>query len=216
MSQKTSNQESRLSPYSGISDATVEVIKKQVKHDGFFRLEEYHLRHRLFCGEMSDVFTRELFERGHAAALLPYDPVQDRVVFIEQFRIGALEATEGAWLLEFVAGVIDEGETADQVVRRESTEEAGCEILALEQICRYFVSPGGTSETVELFCGKVDATGVNGIHGLSEEHEDIRVFSVPYDEAVQMLNQGHINSAIPIMAMQWLMMNRERLRELWK
>lgn len=202
--------------YSGTSDTTVEIVDKQVKYDGFFRLEEYHLRHRLFRGEMSDVLSRELFERGHAAAVLPYDPIQDRVVFIEQFRIGALEAAEGAWLLEFVAGVIDEGETAEQVVRRESIEEAGCEILALEPVYRYFVSPGGTSETIELFCGKVDATGVSGIHGLPEEHEDIRVFSVPYDEAVQMLKQGHINSASPIMAMQWLMMNRERLRDIWK
>jgi ADP-ribose pyrophosphatase len=164
---------------------------------------------------MSAPIERELFERGHAAAALLYDPGRDEVVILEQFRIGALEVEGGPWLYEIVAGMIDAGESAAAVVRREAIEEAGCDILALEFICEYLVSPGGTSERISLYCAKVDAEGVGGIHGLDEENEDIRVQAVSFAEAWQWLEQGRINSASPIIAMQWLTMHRERLREKW-
>lgn len=200
---------------SGPVKPTVEILEKRVCHDGFFRMEHYRLRHRLFGGGMSPELERELFERGHAAALLPYDPHLDRVVLLEQFRIGALEASRGPWLLEIVAGIIEEGETPEQVVVREALEEAGCGVFDLEPICNYYVSPGGTSETIALYCGKVDASAVGGVHGLVDEGEDIRAFSVPFDEAAAMVGDGRINSASPIIALQWLAMNRQRLRKLW-
>jgi ADP-ribose pyrophosphatase len=192
-----------------------EILEKKNCYQGFFRLEKYRLRHRLYDGGMSAPIERELFERGHAAAALLYDPGRDEVVMLEQFRIGALEAEGGPWLYEIVAGMIDAGESADAVVRREAIEEAGCDILALEFICEYLVSPGGTSERISLYCAKVDAEGVGGIHGLDEENEDIRVQAVSFAEAWQWLEQGRINSASPIIAMQWLAMHRERLREKW-
>ena len=193
----------------------VDILEKRECYQGFFRLEKYRLRHRLYGGEMSPIIERELFERGHAAAALLYDPQRDEVVILEQFRIGALGVAGGPWLLEIVAGMIEPGETAEAVVRREALEEAGCPILALESICEYLVSPGGTSECISLYCAIVETEKVGGVHGLAEETEDIRVESVPFDEAWQWFMQGRINSASPIIALQWLAMNRESLREKW-
>ena len=193
----------------------IEVIDCQTGYQGFFKLERYHLRHRLFAGGMSPPITRELFERGHAAAIILYDAALDRIVLVEQFRIGALNAVGGAWLYEVVAGIIELGEEAEEVIRRESVEEAGCEVGEVEKICDYLVSPGGTSEQLSLYCGQVDSREVGGIYGLDHEGEDIRVFSISYDEAVEMLESGELNSASPIIAMQWLRLNRERLREAW-
>ena len=193
----------------------VEIIDRRVTCQGFFRMEKFLLRHRLFCGEMSEPISRELFERGHAAALLLYDPQRDEVVLLEQFRIGALEAPGGPWLVEIVAGVIDRDESAEEVARREALEEAGCQVQEMEFICEYLVSPGGTSERISLYCGRVDSSNVGGIHGLAEESEDIRVNAVPFIQAWQWLEEGIINSASPIIAMQWLRMNREPLRQRW-
>ena len=199
-----------------MTDPRVEILDKTVCYDGFFRLERYRLRHRLFSGAWSRVLTRELFERGQAAAVLPYDPALDVVVLVEQFRIGALEAPGSPWLLEIVAGVIDHpGETPEDVVRREAVEEADCQIQELVHICDYFVSPGGTSERISLFCGRVDATGSGGLHGLADEAEDIRVIVVPFAEAIEQLHAGKINSAAPIMALQWLQLNHDQLRARW-
>ena len=192
------------------------ILEREIASEGFFRVDRFCLQHELFAGGWGEPLTRELFERGHAAALLPYDPVRDQVVLIEQFRIGALEAPGGPWLLEIVAGMIEAGEQPEQVVRRESVEEAGLEIGRCEAICDYLVSPGGTSERIAVFCGEVDASLAAGIHGLTEEGEDIRVSTASYQDAVAMLASGQLNSASVIIAMQWLMLNRERLRQRWR
>ncbi len=193
----------------------VEIVEQEVGYAGFFRLYRYRLRHRLFSGGWTPVITRELFERGHAVAVLPYDPVRDEVVLVEQFRIGALEMEGGPWLLECVAGMIEPGESPPAVAYREAREEAGCKLMELALIADYLVSPGGTSERIRLYCGKVDTEGVGGIHGLAEEHEDIRVTAVSFGEAMDLLRKGRINSAAPIIALQWLAMNRESLRSRW-
>lgn len=194
----------------------VEIVSRGIAYDGFFKLEKYRLRHQLFKGGMSDEMSRELFERGHAVAVLPYDPLRDELVLLEQFRIGALADSRGPWLTEIVAGMIEHGETPEAVAKREAIEEAGCELLELLPIFDYYVSPGGTSETIQLYCGLVDTSKVQeGVYGLDEEHEDIRVVKVSFEQAVAQLKQGQINSAAPIIAIQWLMMNRDTLRSQW-
>ena len=199
----------------GPDGARVEILAEECAYQGFFRLEKYRLRHSLFAGGMSAPLQRELFERGHAAAVLLYDAPRDVVVILEQFRIGALQVPGGPWLLEIVAGMIEEGEDPQQVVRREAQEEAGAQIKELLFICDYLVSPGGTSERISLYCGQVDSTDLGGIHGLAEEHEDIRVSTMTFVAAWEAWQQGRINSASPIIGLQWLAMNRNSLRKRW-
>ncbi len=192
-----------------------QITHKEVAYTGFFRLEKYWLKHTLYGGGWSEEICRELFIRGSCVAVLLYDPHADKVVLIEQFRIGALLQPDRAWLMEIVAGAIEEGETAEQVAYRESLEEAGCEILELLEISQFFTTPGGAAEKITLFCGKVDSSQVGGIHGLAEEGEDILVRTVDFDDAYNMLTNGEIESAIPIIAIQWLALNRERLKQQW-
>jgi ADP-ribose pyrophosphatase len=193
-----------------------EVLNKTIGYNGFFRMEKYRLRHELFRGGWSPDITRECLERGHAVAVLLYDPNHDQVVLLEQFRVGALEFPGGPWLLEIVAGIMDDpAETAEEVARRETVEEAGCELLDLLPICHYLVSPGGASESITLFCGRVTTSGISGLSGLAEEHEDIQLHVVSRTEALDLLKAGRINSAAPIIALQWLELNRSKLLERW-
>ena len=191
------------------------ILKHEIAYQGFFRMDRYQLEHQLYAGGWGQPLTRELFERGHAAAVLPYDPALDAVVLLEQFRIGALQVPGGPWLMEMVAGIIEPGELPEAVVRRECEEEAGLELAETEFICDCLVSPGGTSERIALYCGRVDAAEAGGVHGLVEEGEDIRVTRVAFDEACDLLASGRLNSASVIIAMQWLMMNRDRIRDEW-
>ena len=193
----------------------IEILDKSEQYKGYFRINRYRLRHRLYAGGWSGELQRELFERGHAVGVLPYDPAADSVVLIEQFRIGALVAGMGPWLTEVVAGIIEEGEAPEEVARRETREEAGIEVMDLMPICRYLVSPGGSSESVVLFCGRVDSRGAGGIHGLAAEHEDIKVDVVPYAEAMRRLEEGDFTNAISIIALQWLALHRDRVRAAW-
>ncbi len=194
----------------------VEIIARETAYRGYFKLIRYRLRHRRFGGGMSAALSREVFERGHAAALLPYDPVRDQVVLIEQFRVGAYAAGREPWLTEIVAGIIEDGQTPEQVVRRELMEEAGLELIGQPHpVADFLVSPGGSSETLTLFCGRVDARGAHGIHGLSDEGEDIRVFAVDVGEALAGLETGRIDNGPAIIALQWLALNRRTLRRRW-
>ena len=178
----------------------------------YFRIDEYHVSHELYGGGTSPVFTREIFERGSVVAVLPYDPARDCVVLIEQFRAGAIGDAAGPWLVECVAGVIEDGETEQDVAVREAVEEAGCNIERLESISHYYVSPGGTSEYCSLYCGLIDSTGVGGIHGLDHENEDILVQVVDATEAFAMVREGRIRSSMTIIALQWLELNHARMR----
>lgn len=192
-----------------------EVLEKTTGYDGYFRIDVYTVRYRLHDGGWSKPVKREVFERGHAAAVIPYDPVCDAVVLIEQFRIGAIGAPGRPWLLEIVAGIIEAGESAEEVARREALEEAGCTLLDLVPICDYLSSPGGASERVSLFCGRVDASEVGGIHGVDEEGEDIRAFVLPFDKALREIMARPVQVASLMIAIQWLALNRARLRARW-
>lgn len=198
-----------------MSDKRFEILGVDSPYLGFFRLERYTLRHTLFQGGWSQPIQRELFRRGNCVAVLLYDPDRDAVVLIEQFRVGAVLNPDRAWLIEIVAGAIEEGETAEDVAFRESVEEAGCEIQSLMEIQQFYTTPGGCSERITLFCGKVDSRGIGGVHGLDDEDEDILVTVLGVEEAFALLEAGKIESGIPIIALQWLYIHRQRLRTLW-
>ena len=194
----------------------IEIKAKSTLYDGFFRMSLYEFRHRLFGGGWSKMMTREIFERDPVAAVLPYDPVRDSVVLLEQFRPGVMAAGHpNPWVTEIVAGIIEDGETPQAMCHREAAEEAGCTLGELVPIAEFFPSPGGCTEYVYLFCGRVDSDGLGGIHGRDDEEEDIRVFVEPTDDALQRLANGEIGNAIAILALQWLALHREALKARW-
>ena len=122
----------------------------------------------------------------------------------------------GPWLLEIIAGIVEPGESQIEVAHREAEEEAGLQLLALEAIGGFYSSPGGTSETTQLYCACVNSDGVGGIHGVEDEGEDIRVIAVSFNDAVQLLKDGKLNNASAMIAMQWLMLNRNELQTKWQ
>ena len=197
--------------------ADVEILSDRVVYDGFFKMHALSLRHRLFAGGWSQPFTRELFVRGQAAGVLIYDPKLDSVVLVEQFRVGALSLSQqpaeshSPWLLEIVAGIVEPGEQAEDVAIREAKEESGSDIRQLIPICEYLVSPGGTDESLALFCALADCAQLGGLHGLDDENEDIKVHVVPRSQAYKAVATGRINNAATIIALQWLQLNVDRL-----
>lgn len=193
----------------------VQILEEKTLFQGFFAVRGLRLRHRCFNGGWTGAFEREVFVRDDATCVLPYDPVRDQVVLVEQFRAGALGRDASPWLLEIVAGIDEPGATPEQTARREADEEAGLTLGRLEPICDYLVSPGGTNELVHLYCASVDSANAGGIHGLDHENEDIRVCPMSYDEAQAALADGRVWNAPAIMALQWLALNRERLRAEW-
>ena len=193
----------------------VEIAERTTPFLGFFRIDRYTLRHRRHDGGWTAPMTREIFERGHAVAVLLYDPDRDAVGLIEQFRPGAFAAGWDPWLIEVVAGIIDDDASPDQVAIREAREEAGVAIDGLIPVYRYLNSPGGSSESMQLFCARVDSSQLSGIHGLAEEGEDIRVFALPAAEAIDWVASGRVANSTAIIALQWLALNRQRLRSLW-
>lgn len=203
-----------IGPTFGLDDIDIQSVETVFK--GYFRIDRYLLRHRKFMGGWTPVFSRELFERGHAAAVLPYDPILDRVALIEQFRAGAYSAGHPAWQIEIVAGMIEEGETAETVATRECVEEAGCSVTDLTPIGNFLMTPGGSSESIQMYCGRVDCAPVGGLHGLEHEQEDIRVFTLPAEEAFAWVKAGRIANAAAVIALQWLALNRDDLRGRWR
>ncbi len=201
----------------------VEDIKKEPGYSGFFDLNICSLRHRKFNGEWTPEIKREIFERGHAVAVLPYDPVRDTVMLIEQFRPGAYFAMNSPWfdddsspwIYEGVAGMIEPGEQPEDVAYRETIEETGTELTDLMLVSHYLVSPGGTTESVFVYVGHADLSNVNGYHGVEHEGEDIRPFTVPFREAYDAIENGLVNNAMTIVALQWLMLNKDKVLAKW-
>lgn len=191
------------------------VIRKQSLYQGFLKLIRFELTHDLFDGGESTPLWRELVNRGQAAAVLPYDPRRDELVLIEQFRIGAGDDPTGPWVIEIIAGLQEPGESAEALIHREAAEEAGCKISHLIPIHHYYSSPGSSNEQIQTYFARTDTIGLGGIHGIDAEGEDIRVHIVSSDTAFDWLDQGRIDSALPIIALQWFRLNRDRIRQQW-
>lgn len=194
---------------------SVQLLDNETAFAGYFQIHRLRLRFPLYAGGMSREVIREVLERGQVAAVLLTDPDRDTVVLIEQFRPGPYAAGDDPWLIEIVAGVIEDTEGAEEMAAREAREEADCEITQLLPIMRFFTSPGASTESVSLFCGRVDSTHAGGVHGLEEEGEDIRVLVMSVDEAIALLNQGKIVNAKTIIALQWLSLNYDNVKARW-
>lgn len=193
----------------------VEIIERQRVYDGYFKIDRVRLRHELFQGGMGKELVREVAERGHAVAVVLYDPDRDATVMIEQFRPGAHMAGWQPWLLEIVAGIIEEGESPEDVARRECEEEAGVTVQDLVPGPSYLASPGVLTESISLYVARVDSTRCGGIHGLGDEGEDIRVVVLSLDDLRRLVDEHRLTNATSLIAAQWLLLNRDRLRRQW-
>lgn len=200
----------------------VELLEREAAYQGFVQVSRLRLRHRLFSGGWSDTVSRELVQRKDAVGVLLYDADLDAVGLVEQFRVGvygsqrAAQQSASPWLLELVAGLIDRDEEPPaQVAERETQEEAGLQVQALERIGQYYSSPGASNEYFYLFAGKVDLSQAGGVHGLAEESEDIRLHVVPASQFQQLLDDGRISNAHTLIAAQWLQLNHASLQQRW-
>jgi ADP-ribose pyrophosphatase len=195
----------------------VEIVRQQPVFRGHLKVDELHLRHGLFNGGMSDEMSREVLWRRDAVCVMPYDPERDEVVLIEQFRASALFNGDRAWMVEAVAGLIEDGESIEDVARRELQEESGLAAIGdLLPISMVYSTPGFCCERFHMFCARVDASRAGGIHGLDHEHEDIRVFALPFAEAFSQWEAGEIPNSPATIGLLWLRVYREQLRKSWR
>ncbi len=189
-----------------------EILSMDVPFAGFARVERYRLRHRRYAGDWTPVLEREIFVRGDAAGVLPYDPRLDRLLLVEQFRTAAVVAGRPPLTLEVPAGMVRKGEAPEAVALRELEEEAGLKTEELIPLYTFMPSPGSASETVWLYTALVDLSRAGGHAGVAGEDEDIRIVVLDAEEAIGRLARNEVDNAITIMSLQWLAMNRERLR----
>ncbi|MFT7260831.1 MAG: ADP-ribose pyrophosphatase [Glaciecola sp.] len=196
-------------------NADVKILSEDTVFKGFFEMKRVQVQHKLFDGSWSRILSREMFERGHAVAVLPYDPNTEEFVLIEQFRLGAMATSETPWLFEVIAGMIEPSEDPGEVCHRESREEAGISLTGLQKVLTYLSSPGGTTERLHIYMAKTDATLARGVHGLETESEDIMVHRVKESDARQWLDSGKVDNAAAIIALQWFFLNKQKLLKSW-
>jgi len=189
----------------------------EVLAEGHIKLERIQLRTETFSGEMSKSATRDISRSGPSVAILLYDPERHAFVLTEQFRLGAyLNHVENPWLLECVAGMVDEGETPEAAARREVQEETGCQATRLEVIGRYLTSPGLSDELITVYVAAVDATRAGGVHGKASEGENIRTRVLSVGDALERADRGDMLNIVTQVAMLWFAGHGEELRKRWR
>lgn len=199
------------------ANAEISCEKHALVRDGFLKIRQLVFRHVRFDGTMSPTLTREVMDRGDAAAILPYDPVRDEVLLIRQVLAGNIVANVPNRPLQVVAGMVEPNESDQDVVIREAYEEAGLTIAPedLRWAQAFMPSPGGCSERVMTFVGRADLSEAGGVHGLEEEHEDIRVEVVSAEEAIHLLDSGQIEAGPAVVVLSWFARHHAQLRAEW-
>lgn len=187
-----------------------QIIQEKNVYSGYCPVKEYQIKYKLFEGGWSKSLVRELVIRPQAAAVLLYDPIKDKIVLVEQLRIGALHLPDSPWILEIVAGLIDENETPTLAAHREALEESGCTIQKLIPVMQYLVTPGISDEKVHIFCGIISTPETGRCHGVVEDGEDIKMHVFDTQDVFDLLNTGQIQNAPTIIALQWLQLNLTR------
>ncbi len=198
----------------GMGRDDVEIEAHRFPYTKFFVAEEMRAKFRRLGGGWSAPVERGMWRVSDAVTVLPYDPVRDRILLVEQARFGALaHGDANPWLLEPVAGMIDAGETAEDAARREAQEEAGLQLGDLHFIAKYYPSPGGIAQLLYSYVGIADLPDTAmGLGGVETEDEDIQSHIVDFDTANQLYQGGDIADAPGIVSFQWLLLNRDRLR----
>lgn len=186
--------------------------KKRV-FDGFFKVDEYEIDLDKHDGGTLQV-KRLVFERGHAVAILGYDPDRDEVLLINEMRPGLLAAGEYPFSDALPAGMIDKGEDAMTAASREMMEETGLELKEPSIIhAGAYVSSGGTSERIALVFGVIDSSKAGGVHGHESEGENIRSVVVSADEFLRRAESGDLKDMKSLVAAFWLASNKPKLQQ---
>jgi ADP-ribose pyrophosphatase len=194
----------------------IEIIEAKKAFERFLRMDTFRFRHRLYSGAWSPVRVYDVLRRGAAVGVAAYDPLLDSVVLVEQLRLPALLAGASPWQIEVPAGLVDAEELPEAVARREMREETGLALIGDPiPIQRYLPSPGGSDESVFLFCARVDASRAGGVHGRPDEGEDIRTIVKTVAEIEALLDAGLIENGHTLVALYWLVRHRTRLRRQW-
>lgn len=179
----------------------------------FFAMEEMDLRFRRYDGSLSPVVNRGVALVGRASVVLPYDPVRDEVLLVEQFRAATYIAGEKRpWMWEPVAGLVDPGETPAQAAQREAMEEAGVAVTHLEEVGKGYPSSGSSGEFIHIFVGFADLSDISGGGGVAGENEDLRSEILSFDALMEGIDAQHYQDMPLITAGLWLARHRDRLR----
>lgn len=205
---------SPVSTRSSMRSDQVEVVNCKAPHEGFYVTQTYRLRHPDFEGGTSDVLRREVFVATDASIVLPYDPVSDRILLVEQFRMGPFGRGDPyPWVLEPVAGRVDAGETPEACARRECVEEARLTLRGLEHVSSHYCTPGCSTEMFHCYVGLCDLPEIKrGQGGLETENEDIRTHVLSFEEAMDLVRSGEANVGPMVLLLIWLERERARLR----
>ena len=179
------------------------IINKKNLYSGFFSLNKYEFTHKKHDGEWTSTVGREIFSGAHVSTLLPYDPIKKEIILIQQFRAGVLSRYDEDYLLEIVAGIIDEGENPEETAIRECFEETGCEVKKIHPIQSYFPAPGSSEEYYHIYLGEIQAFDGERIRGLEKENEDILVKCFKVEDVRQMLKEKKIINGLTLVALQW-------------
>ncbi|MEE9428816.1 MAG: NUDIX domain-containing protein [Paracoccaceae bacterium] len=193
----------------------IRTLDKRVPYKNYFSVEEHDIQVPRFDGSLSNVMTRAIFVSGDAVSVLPYDPVRDRVMLIEQFRFGPhIRGDQNPWKLEAIAGRIDKGETPEQTVHRETAEETGITIQKLLPAIANYPAPGAVAEYMYSFVGLTDLPdNVVGVSGLDSEDEDIKSYLFSFDQAMGFLADGRVDTGPLVNSLLWLALHRDSIRK---
>jgi len=192
----------------------VAIVREAAPQGNFFAIQGVDVHYRQFDGNRSPVLPREVFVGIDAAFVLPYDPMRDRVLLVEQIRMGPIVRGDAQpWCLEPIAGMVDARETPLQAAIRESEEEAGLTDLDLRHISSFYPSPGSATDYFHAYVGICDLPDDHAsFGGLEDEAEDLRLHLVSFDAAIAMISSGEINVGPLVMMLYWLAGQRDALR----
>lgn len=209
-----------LGPACPAGESAIDILETKPLLQSFVRVNAYTVRTRTFTGEQTPAYTREVMSigpTGQAVVVLPYDPVRDCVILIEQFRLPSyVSGRTNGWTLEPAAGLIETGDTPEESARRECREECNRELGRLVKVGHYMPSPGAFTELIHLFIGEVEAGETGTLAGLSDEHEFIRAHVLGVEEALALVDSDRIDNGNALIALNWLARHRERLRADWR
>ena len=184
-------------------NAKYHIINKNKIHDGFFKLHELTFTHQKHNGKWSSEIKREIFSGAHVATVLPYDPINKRLLLLQQFRPGLLSRKDDPIIIEIVAGIIDQGELPKDAAKRECWEETGCSVKKLKKILSYYPAPGSSESFYHLFLAEIESFNGNRIMGQKDEGEDILVSSYSVNEVRNLMEKKKILNGLTLIALQW-------------